>query len=104
GKGRGRKGGFFSVFFFWAFCLSYSNMKERIDARSPDAILCSPPSGLPALLYPTQLPLLLGFGLRLDPVFRPPLPYARHSGRATLPIQTLLLLPPLLQQSPLESR
>src|SRR5260370_23456364 len=62
------------------------------------------PARLPALLHPAQLRLLLGLDLRLDPLFRPPFPHPHHSVRPTHRLQTLLLLPSLLQPTVLEPR
>src|SRR5438046_156884 len=73
-------------------------------ARSLSPLLCSTPARLPALLHPAQFLLLLGLNLRLDPLFRPPFPHPHHSIRPTHRVQTLLLLPPLLQPSLLEPR
>src|SRR6266567_3965105 len=73
-------------------------------ARSLSPFLCPAPARLPALLHPAQLRLLLGLDLRLDPLFRPPLSHPRHSIRPTHRVQTLLLLPSLLQPGPLEPR
>src|SRR6516162_5286922 len=74
------------------------------DARSPGPFLCSTSARLPILLHPAEFSFLLGLVLRLDPLFRPSLPDPHHSGRTPHRLQTLLLLPPLLQPSPLESR
>jgi hypothetical protein len=66
--------------------------------------LYSSAARLSALLYSTQLLLLLGSGLRLDSLFRPALSYPRYSVRATGSLQTLLLLSSFFQLGPLEFR
>jgi len=59
-------------------------------AQLAGPILCSSFPSFSVLFHPTQLPLLLGSGLRLDLLFRSSLPDAGHSVRPTLPVQTLL--------------
>jgi hypothetical protein len=66
--------------------------KRPPHARSLSPFLCSTPARLPALLHPAQLRLLLGFDLRLDPLFGPPFPHPHHSIRPTHRVQTLLLV------------
>src|SRR5215813_14884953 len=73
-------------------------------AQSLGPFLCSISARLPVLLYSTQLRFLLGLDLRLDPLLRPPLSDPYHSIRATHRLQALLLIPSLLQPSPLEPR
>src|SRR6266851_2137629 len=79
-------------------------MRTPPHARSVSPFLCSLPARLPTLFHSAQFRLLLGFDLRLDPLFRPPFPHPHHSIRPTHRVQTLLLLSPLLQPSPLEPR
>src|SRR5436309_2099609 len=80
-------------------------MKDKTpDARSLGPFLCAALARFSVLLYPAQLRFLLGPGLRLDPLLGPTLADPRHSIRPTDPVQTLLLVPPLLQPSPLGPR
>src|SRR5438876_10443154 len=71
---------------------------------APGPFLCPIPARLPALLHTAQFRLLLGLGLRLDTLFRPLFLNPHHSIRPTHRVQTLLLVPSLLQPSPLEPR
>src|SRR5215510_9354876 len=91
---------FFELFIFHPL----SERSPPPYAPSPGPFLCSTPARLPVLLHTAQFRLLLGFDLRLDPLFRPPLSHPHHSIRPTHRFQTLLLLPSLLQPSPLEPR
>src|SRR5438093_13451668 len=73
-------------------------------ARSLSPFLRPLPARRPTVLHSAQFRLLLGLDLRLDPLLRPPLSHPHHSVRPTHRVQTLLLLPPLLQPGPLEPR
>src|SRR5436189_4701152 len=77
---------------------------RRSKIAAPGPFLCPIPARLPALLHTAQFRLLLGLGLRLDPLFRPPFLNPHHSIRPTHRVETLLLVPSLLQPSPLEPR
>ena len=70
-----------------------------MNAGSAASFLYSLPARLSALFHPAQFFLLLGADLCLDSLLRPPLPHTRHSVRVSGPLQTLLLVSPLLHQA-----